>query len=880
MIANRTLRDAMRGLVLLASLAAALPLFGQLDEHCTVSILNRTAQVRADGTWVVENVPTNLGSVRARATCVGGGMTFVGQSDLFDVPANGIAQDVTITFDTKPTPGRLALTAPRATMATAGETLQLTATLTFPDSTTTDATAAGNGTSYTTSNPAIATVSPDGLVTAAGSGQVLISALNEGALGLLRISVATALDTDGDGMPDDWEIANGFNPNDPSDAAQDADGDGLTNLQEYLLGTNPRKADTDGDGIRDGLEVQTGSDPLDPNSYNLRGALRSVVVTPAVVTLKGNPLFGDVSQQLTVIGNLLDGTTIDLTSRSRGTNYASSDLRVCNFSTTDGLLFAGSTGTCTVTVAIAGFSTLIPVAVESFSPEGLSAILIPGYANNVKVAGNYAYVAAGSAGIQVVDVSNPRAPHIAGSYATLGNAEDLRIVGKRLYVADGVAGLNVVSIDDPVHPAFLGTVDTPGEAQDVWVEGDRAYIADGAGGLQVIDVGDPTHPTLLGAVQTTGQAKGVSASGGYVVVATGSGESALVVVDAHDPFHPAIIGKVLLPGDAKDVVARGTLAYIAAYTGGLQIVDFSNPSAPALTGSIPSAFYPYDVVLVGNFAAFAEQLFVNAIPFAEITDPAHPQFRSIINLARFSDDNGTGIDADSAYVYLTAVSGNTGRDNGDFGYSSLYIAQYAATVDPASAYPTAHITSPADGSTVIIGTRVPVTVDATDDQAVASVALYADGAQVAVTKTPPFTTYFTVPAGISTVTLHDIALDWGNRAGQSQDVVLHVIADPLTTISGIVLDPNGAPIAGAQVSLLNRPIPHVTTDATGRYSIANLSTIDGTYELYAAATINGTDYEARSATGRSRMARTSTKCSRFSSGTPSTSSASAAITRL
>jgi hypothetical protein len=43
-------------------------------------------------------------------------------------------------------------------------------------------------------------------------------------------------------MPDAWEIANGFNPNDPSDANQDADGDGMTNLQEYSAGTDPHNA--------------------------------------------------------------------------------------------------------------------------------------------------------------------------------------------------------------------------------------------------------------------------------------------------------------------------------------------------------------------------------------------------------------------------------------------------------------------------------------------------------------------------------------------------------------------------------------------------------------------------------------------------------------
>jgi Fungalysin metallopeptidase (M36)/Bacterial TSP3 repeat len=50
------------------------------------------------------------------------------------------------------------------------------------------------------------------------------------------------IDTDGDGIPDSYELSHGMNPNDPTDAALDSDGDGQTNLQEYLAGTNPNDA--------------------------------------------------------------------------------------------------------------------------------------------------------------------------------------------------------------------------------------------------------------------------------------------------------------------------------------------------------------------------------------------------------------------------------------------------------------------------------------------------------------------------------------------------------------------------------------------------------------------------------------------------------------
>ena len=52
------------------------------------------------------------------------------------------------------------------------------------------------------------------------------------------------------------------NPQDASDAAGDLDNDGVSNLDEYLYGTDIAQADSDGDGISDGEEIAQGYNPV------------------------------------------------------------------------------------------------------------------------------------------------------------------------------------------------------------------------------------------------------------------------------------------------------------------------------------------------------------------------------------------------------------------------------------------------------------------------------------------------------------------------------------------------------------------------------------------------------------------------------------------
>jgi outer membrane protein assembly factor BamB len=99
--------------------------------------------------------------------------------------------------------------------------------------------------------------------------------------GTAALSVTSpATDSDGDGLPDTWEIAQAGNLT-TMNATSDSDADGLTDLQEYAYGTNPSAKDTDADGLADNLEVIAGTDPTSADS---------------ILQLSGHPLNGNQMQ--------------------------------------------------------------------------------------------------------------------------------------------------------------------------------------------------------------------------------------------------------------------------------------------------------------------------------------------------------------------------------------------------------------------------------------------------------------------------------------------------------------------------------------------------------------------------------------------------------
>ena len=78
-----------------------------------------------------------------------------------------------------------------------------------------------------------------------------------------RTILIQTTDSNGDGIPDQWKTTYQFGIHDTI-AGLDSDLDGLTNLEEFLAGTNPREKDTDSDGMNDKAEIDLVALGFDP----------------------------------------------------------------------------------------------------------------------------------------------------------------------------------------------------------------------------------------------------------------------------------------------------------------------------------------------------------------------------------------------------------------------------------------------------------------------------------------------------------------------------------------------------------------------------------------------------------------------------------------
>ncbi len=188
---------------------------------------------------------------------------------------------------------------------------------------------------------------------------------------------------------------------------------------------------------------------------------------------------------------------------------------------------------------------------------------------DVAVWGDYALLG-GPAGIQVVDIADPRCPHTVACFCGNGAAYRLDMNGALVYAVGGEAGLQIVDVADPVHPKLIAQVELPGHASDVAVTTGYAYVAGGDSGLHVVDVRDPARAALVQSFRTTSRADAVSLDGCRVYVL--DRQMGLTVYRANNPHQLVETARFDTPDVALSAAVADGAVYVTDRSGGLFVL--------------------------------------------------------------------------------------------------------------------------------------------------------------------------------------------------------------------------------------------------------------------------------------------------------------------
>jgi hypothetical protein len=255
----------------------------------------------------------------------------------------------------------------------------------------------------------------------------------------------------------------------------------------------------------------------------------------------------------------------------------------------------------------------------SFDLAGTLELL--GESFGLAVADAHGYVAAGSFGLQVLDLNNPVRPATLGDVYTGGSAWDVAVADHRAYVAAGDAGLVVLDVSNSAAPVQIGGLDTPGDARAVLLSGSMAYVADGGEGVQIFDVSNPTVPRRVGGHGTTGWATGLALHGNDLLVACR--EAGLMVLDVRDPADPRHAATYNRGGNVMTVAVAGDHAFVSDGLEGFTVLDLANPRVPVAIGTAPGGGYARGIAIAGRFAYVADSQ--AGVQVYDLADPTKPR---------------------------------------------------------------------------------------------------------------------------------------------------------------------------------------------------------------------------------------------------------------
>ncbi|HYQ89487.1 MAG TPA: FlgD immunoglobulin-like domain containing protein [Candidatus Binatia bacterium] len=223
-------------------------------------------------------------------------------------------------------------------------------------------------------------------------------------------------------------------------------------------------------------------------------------------------------------------------------------------------LAAGTAGVLVVDVA------------DPAAPGVVGSLLLPGITTTVSVINDTLAVAGrrggSSAGVTFLGVANPSAPVARGAlnYPSVMDPRALAVRDTVLFVADNTEGLLSVGFADPDAPVPVGAPSGMG-ASDLDLSGTSLVVGTSSDGVQIVDVTNPAAPNLLATVPSP-PTFGVTQLGQTAIAALGN--DGVLAIDLRIPSVPLVRGVIEIPGFSRDAFWANDSTLLVAATFGLE----------------------------------------------------------------------------------------------------------------------------------------------------------------------------------------------------------------------------------------------------------------------------------------------------------------------
>jgi hypothetical protein len=227
-------------------------------------------------------------------------------------------------------------------------------------------------------------------------------------------------------------------------------------------------------------------------------------------------------------------------------------------------------------------------------------------------------------GVSAINVLNPAAPvtsaFLAAVPAPTGTAYVPFYANGKVFVAYGTAGLRILDVTNPANVTLLGTAVLGGDSRSVVASGNYAYVAARDSGVFVVDVTNPASPVKLKTIKTL-SARGIALGGSKVYVA--ASDSGMVVIDITNPTTASIVAYTGKSVYGENVSVSGTIAGLTDYSQ-ITFYDITTPAAPVKKGGTKGSFKTGNegFSITGNYAYVPDGDSLKIYSIATITAPA------------------------------------------------------------------------------------------------------------------------------------------------------------------------------------------------------------------------------------------------------------------